>query len=185
MGAKDNFNKATYELFGIGEEITETTIVKEEEQIIAPALERTVQPVVRSETSYIAPGCSFEGNIKTTGNVEISGEYVGDIEAEGKVVLHTATKGNVTANELELVDCTLTGDVQVNSRFVVSSKSIVNGGVFAKSMECGGKIVGDVVISGEINLRSTAEIKGNIKTSAMTMDRGAVVHGAIEMKEFA
>jgi len=181
MGAKSNFNQAAYELFGIGsnqnQEQPDNNVEEKNNSLERVSVERAV-PV---QSSYIAPGSIFEGCLRTKGNVEVAGEFKGDIYSEARVVLHTNMNGNVSANELELIDCKLTGDLKINNRFIVGEKSSVKGKVVAQAMECAGVIEGDVFIERELTLKSCAEVTGNIHTVSMSMEHGAKVHGNIDM----
>lgn len=188
MSEKSNFQQATYELFGIGsgrdnEQNKERKNENEGTKVPHLTVSRATQEFSpQGNRCYIAPNSIFEGNLRTESDVEIAGEFHGDINSAGKVLLRTNIKGNITANELELVDCKLTGDIKVNTRFVVGAESSVKGKVFAQAMECSGTIDGDVFVEKGLALKATAEIKGNIHTATMTMESGAKVYGNIDMK---
>ncbi len=179
MGNKDNFYKATYELFGIGNAEGENIVPEgsEYEEITRS----TPAPLGRDAKSYIAPGTSFEGTLRTTGSIEIAGEFKGDIFAEGQVILRTNVKGNIKAADFELDGCEVTGDIDVANKISVGADAAINGNIYAKKLECFGKINGDIIAEEEVILNATAEVCGNLKTVALTMTRGAKIQGNIDM----
>ena len=145
----------------------------------------TVPIVVKkpiAEASYLAAGTVLEGTLRSEGDVEIAGEFKGDITTKGTATLHSVVQGNVTANSLTLSGCSLTGDVIVTEVVVISQDSKICGNVTAKEVRCAGQIVGDLKISENTTLECTAQINGNILTGSMSVAKGAVIRGGIEIK---
>ena len=183
MSAKDNFSKAAYELFGVGSEGTEMNDVQDMSESPISAGRTISEPQGKEMQSFIAPGSVFEGTLRTNGNVEVSGEFKGDIIAGGLVVLHSNHTGNVTANELKLSGCTLTGDLNIKKKLIVGQESVVNGNVTVQDFDCAGVINGDIEAENYIDFKSTAVVCGNVKSVTISMDRGARIRGSIEMSD--
>lgn len=202
---KNNMKQAMYEMFGVGEEQTEAALYQEpasDEE--APVLEATeaeaVQteaasepemtfeqmigeyaPLKKSPASFLAPGTVFEGILHSAGDVEIAGEFNGDVTSEGNVVLRSAVCGNVSCVDLKLESSILVGDVDAKGSVAVSEDSKVRGNIAATEVECAGQINGDLNVTGDTALEKTALIKGFIKTGTMSMEKGAMIKGGIEM----
>lgn len=196
MDKKSNMKQAMYEMFGVGADqmIKETEekadgikVTKSTGAEPIPSVKETAKepsaPMARSNTaSYLAPGTVFEGNIRSSGDIEIAGEFKGDIKTEGVVVLYSNIQGNVTAKSLKLSGCSLVGDVIAKDMVIVSQGAAITGNVSAREVQCAGQITGDMKVSENTSLEGTAQINGNIATSSIAVVRGAVICGGIEIK---
>ena len=131
--------------------------------------------------SYIAPGSVMEGTLKAVGDVEIAGNFKGDITTEGTVILHSNIKGNLSVSSLNLSGCDLVGDVNAKGLVAVSSDSSIWGNVNADELQCAGKITGRLTVAGNTKLHDTANIDGDIYCSTMSMVRGATVKGKLDI----
>lgn len=198
MSKKDNFNKAMFDMFGVGTDagtepapeyekveektqggLTDNAVAKE--TVVTAAVNAEAAPAVAAERTYIGRGTVIEGNIKAEGDVELLGELKGDIESDGKVTLHTSVTGNVRAKSLTFVGGELTGDIFTGGSFVLGRDSVVNGNIQANDVTCAGSINGNIDIKDTLMLEETAVINGDIKTGFLSMSRGAVVRGKVEM----
>ena len=204
MEKKSNMKQAMYEMFGVGSDQTEKTTTptrsantrKEDGKVstqpvkseVGSTMEKNEKPVAKVETkpkaaaSYLAPGTVFEGVIRSVGDVEIAGEFKGDIITEGTVIMHSSIQGNITASSLKLSNCNLTGDVVVNDTVVIGAQSKLTGNITAKDLICAGYINGDVKIAENMVLEKTAQINGNMATGTLAVEKGAVIKGSIEIK---
>jgi len=133
------------------------------------------------EGTYLAAGTMMQGTLTARGDVEIAGDFEGEIIAKGTVTLHSSISSKITAMGLILVGCTLTGDVEVSGNVSLDDQSMITGNVKAESMTCSGKVKGDLDIQDSLVLDGFAQIDGNIKVDTMSMARGAKIAGSIEM----
>lgn len=196
MSAKDNFNKAMFDMFGVGKD--EEAAVQQpvqpapqpqekvqEKQVAAPVKAEPVQPTVAPKpivpVTYLAPGTAVEGKLDAKGDVEIAGSFKGDINATGKVTIHSSINGNVTAESLCIQDCSLTGDVKVSGQVTVNKGSVIKGNIFAGELFCSGQVKGDLNVKGHSAFDGCAVVEGNIVTQTMTMARGSRISGALTM----
>ena len=153
---------------------------KKAEALSAAAFERP-----KTEASYLGRGTSFEGTFRSAGDIEIAGEFKGDLVTEGTVLLHSNIQSNITAGSLNLEQCTLVGNVTVSETVTVSQGSKISGNVTAKELLCAGEVTGDLNVSGNTALEAQARINGGVTTGTMAMVKGAVIKGNIEMKSGA
>lgn len=198
MDKKSNMKQAMFEMFGVGsdnsanaqpvKEEARPQPVKEEvrPQSAKKAAEKTpavAVPVKKpAAASYLAAGTVLEGTLQSDGDIEIAGEFKGDITTTGTVTLHSAIQGNVTASSLKLSGCKLTGDIIVNGIVFISQDSTVRGNVTAKELQCAGQVTGDLKISENTSLESTAQVNGNVVTGSISVIKGAVIRGGVEIK---
>ena len=196
---KNNLNQAMFEMFGVGKDPANQEETKPEPEIVtapevpvepkaeveAAVQEETKmnQPVqqIKNEKTYLAAGTSMEGILKTKGDVEIAGDFKGDVVSEGNVILHSSFNGNITAGSLTVLDTTLCGDVRVSGSVQINEGSVINGNIFAQSVTCSGKVVGDMEVQGDLVLGQSAKVEGSITTKTMSMARGAVMKGNLVM----
>lgn len=90
-----------------------------------------------------------------------------------------------TAGSLNLIGCTLTGDVKVTGTVTVSEDSQVTGNINAKELLCAGKVNGDLEITGGTTLEEKAQISGGLVTGTLAVVKGAVIRGGVEIKAFS
>lgn len=146
----------------------------------APAPARAV-PVRRENCTYFAEGTSMEGTLRSDSDVEIVGDFRGEIASDGKVTIHSNTQSSIAAAELVLVDCILTGDAMVGGDVSINERSSVTGNIRAANIICSGIIKGNLNVAGNITLTENAQIVGDIKTGTLAISRGAKVSGKIDM----
>lgn len=114
-------------------------------------------------------------------NVEIKGQFKGEIVSDGRVTLHSDTISDVSAKTLILIASTLTGDAVIGGGVQIDESSFVKGNIRASSVECSGTINGNIKAENYITLAHTAAVNGDIKTTTMEIANGAQVHGQIDM----
>lgn len=160
------------------EPVVEAAPVVEPEPVAVPA----VQPVSGDLATYLAPGTVMEGTLRSQGNVEIAGTFKGDIIAEGDVILHTNIDGNITANNLSLIDCCVAGDCTAAAEIIVDEKSSIIGNIVAEEMLCSGNITGEITVAGNASFEKTAVVDANISAGTIVMERGARISGQLTMR---
>lgn len=178
MSAKDNFNEAMFDMFGVGK-ATETHTVSSTspEKLVAESYVPRTQQVC----TYLAPGTVMEGKLFTKNDVEIAGDFTGDITCEGKVILRSNMQGNINAANLQLFGCRLVGDIHVSGVAVLDEQSSVAGNIHATELYCSGLVKGDLYIQGNVTLNEKSSVEGNVTTGTMTMVRGANICGNLKM----
>lgn len=149
----------------------------------APAAEPVTRPapVRRANCTYFAEGTSMEGTLRSDSDVEICGDFKGEIASDGKVTIHANTTSSIAAAELVLLDCTLMGDAMVGGDVSIDEHSSVTGNIRATNVICSGVIKGNLNVQSNITLTENAQVFGDIKTGTLAMSRGAKVTGKIDM----
>lgn len=145
-----------------------------------PPLPAIARP--KPAASFLAPGTAFEGTLRSEGDIEIAGGFKGDLTTRGTVILRSDIQSNITAGSLSLSGCSLTGDVVANGTVSVSEGSKIVGSVTARELLCAGEITGDLKIAGNTTLEQKAQINGSVLTGTLSVVKGAVIVGSVEMK---
>jgi len=143
---------------------------------------QTAVPVHTCQGTYLAAGTVTQGSLTARGDVEIAGDFEGEIAAKGKVTLHARTVSKITAAGLALVGCSLTGDSEISGDVSVDEQSAVTGNVKAENLVCSGRITGDLDIQDNLVLNEFAQVEGNMKADIISIARGAKINGKIEMR---
>lgn len=194
MNKADNMKQAMHEMFGVGKGAeSKAAPAAAAAKGTAPAAkpaETTVRvaqavPVARKPepvASLLAEGTSFEGTLNAKGDVEIAGEFKGNIATEGAVRLRSSIQSGISAKSVELFGCVLTGDVTASGTVAVSENSKIIGNVTAKELLCAGEVAGDLKVSESVRLDEKARVSGNIVTGAISVEKGAAISGNVQIR---
>jgi len=79
------------------------------------------------------------------------------------------------------VDGEFNGVVDIKGEFIVGPSGIVSGEIKAKTGEISGKVSGTMIFEQSVNLKSTAEINGDIITNKLIIEDGCVYNGSCTM----
>lgn len=93
-------------------------------------------------------------------------------------------KGDVVGDEDTILEGRVEGRVSLrNHHLTIGPNGDVQGEVSAKQVTVVGKISGNVVASERIEVRETGRIQGDLIAPRLTVAEGAIINGAITMKE--
>jgi cytoskeletal protein CcmA (bactofilin family) len=88
--------------------------------------------------------------------------------------------GNIEAIGTIILDGTVVGHI-IGEKAVVGDKAYVKGDIFANNIIMAGKIDGCLKGKERVELRSSAQVLGDIFTSRLSIMEGAIFHGASSM----
>lgn len=195
MAKTDNMMQAMHEMFGVGKGVEKETLTAREGKVGAKHEdENAMKPstVVAQAApkkapeppavSVLAEGTSFEGTLNAKGDVEIAGEFKGNIVSEGAVRLRSSVQSGISAKSVELTGCVLTGDVTVSGIVAVGENSKIIGNVSAMELLCAGEIAGDLKITDSVRLDARARVSGSIVTGAISVEKGASISGNVQIR---
>jgi len=94
----------------------------------------------------------------------------------------TQIKGNIEADRDLRIDGEVEGNVTCGGKVVVSQTGIITGKIACVNAEIGGHVVGDILVSELLTLRTTANIEGDVKTKSLVVEPSAVFNGTCSMK---
>ncbi len=93
-------------------------------------------------------------------------------------------KGDVVGDEDTILEGRVEGRVSLrNHHLTIGPNGDVQGEVSAKQVTVVGKISGNIVASERIEVRETGRIQGDLIAPRLTVAEGAIINGAITMKE--
>ncbi len=89
----------------------------------------------------------------------------------------TKIEGNIRSSESIRLDGVLIGDVVCDKKVVIGAKGRVEGKIKASDAYIMGAVDGEMVISGTLQLESSARVKGNLSAKKLIVDEGATMDG--------
>ncbi len=90
--------------------------------------------------------------------------------------------GDIVAERDFRIDGEVQGDVLCNGKVVVGQTGLLTGKITCINAEIGGHVTGDIAVTESLTLRSTAIIKGDVKTKTLVVEPSAVFNGTCSMK---
>lgn len=91
--------------------------------------------------------------------------------------------GKIFADSDFRIDGEVEGTITCNGKVVIGQKGYLKGSISCLNAEIIGKVDGDIVVTETLSLRSTANIKGDVKTKVLMVEPSAVFNGTCSMKE--
>lgn len=103
---------------------------------------------------------------------------VGSINIIGK---GTKIVGDITSAGDVRIDGLLTGNIVISGKLVLGPNGIVDGNITSVNAELEGEVKGIVNITETLSLKSTAKINGDIITTKLMIEPGALFTGSCNM----
>lgn len=105
------------------------------------------------------------------------------IDASSVNLIGNGTKivGDITSAGDVRIDGTLTGNISISGKFVLGPNGSVEGNITSANADLSGEIKGTVNVSETLSLKSTAKINGDIITSKLMIEPGALFTGTCNM----
>jgi cytoskeletal protein CcmA (bactofilin family) len=108
-------------------------------------------------------------------NISLDTQAISTFIAEGSVI-----EGNLKAPDVARLDGHVTGDVSVTEGLILGEKAIINGNVITKHMVVYGLVNGNINVQ-SLEIKSTGQVNGEIKTGMLSVETGAVYNGTLSM----
>ena len=93
----------------------------------------------------------------------------------------TVIQGTISSKGGIRIDGRLEGGVAEATNVVIGDRGEVQGDISARSAIIGGKIHGNILTTGAIEILSNAQIHGDIKTASLSIAEGAIFEGNCTM----
>ncbi|MCH4192328.1 MAG: polymer-forming cytoskeletal protein [Butyrivibrio sp.] len=135
------------------------------------------QQVVTDETASITGGMVINGDIQTTGSLDLMGKVVGNVTVFGKLNVNGEIEGDSNAAEVYAESARITGDIHSQGSAKIGQSTVIIGNIYANSAVIAGAIKGDIDVHGPVVLDTTAIVMGNIKSQSVQINNGAVIEG--------
>ena len=95
----------------------------------------------------------------------------------------TDITGDIKSNGDIRIDGSLKGNLSTKGKVVVGPTGKVNGEVICKNSEISGIIEGKITVGQLLNLKASSKILGDIATSKLSIEPGAIFSGNCKMSD--
>ena len=135
------------------------------------------QQTPTDEIANITEGMVINGDLQTTGSLDLVGKIVGNVKALGKLNITGEIQGDSDAAEIYAEAARITGEVRSKGSVKVGQSTVIVGNIFGSSAVIAGAVKGDIDVHGPVVLDTTAIVMGNIKSQSVQINNGAVIEG--------
>ena len=97
--------------------------------------------------------------------------------------LGTDITGDVKSTGDIRIDGSLTGNLNTKGKVVIGPTGKINGEIVCKNSEVSGIIEGRIVVGQLLTLKASSKIMGDIETSKLSIEPGAIFTGTCKMSE--
>ncbi|MGD9560365.1 MAG: polymer-forming cytoskeletal protein [Oscillospiraceae bacterium] len=129
------------------------------------------------EPTVLAPGTTVVGDVTTAGGLRIGGSVKGNLRSAGAFELNGKVIGDIEAAEAVIVGSLIRGNVNLLGTLTMDAETTIVGDVSAKTIECDGKIKGNVTIADRSHFLPNAILVGNLMSGTIIIDEGAMLKG--------
>ena len=105
-------------------------------------------------------------------------------QAEGELSLigtGTVVEGKITTEGSIRIDGTMVGDVLARANAAIGPTGLLKGTLSARNVSLAGKVKGTVMATEKLILESKSVLQGDIKSSKLVVDEGALFDGQCSM----
>jgi cytoskeletal protein CcmA (bactofilin family) len=105
------------------------------------------------------------------------------VDASSVNLIGNGTKivGDITSAGDVRIDGHLTGNIVTTGKFVLGVSGVVDGNVTSVNADLSGEVKGTVQVSETLSLKNSAKINGDIVTSKLAIEPGALFTGTCNM----
>ena len=93
----------------------------------------------------------------------------------------TEFKGVLKDKENVRIDGKFEGEIQTEGTVIIGEDALVQANIRAKSVNIGGKVIGNISCEERVELFSSGSLEGKIKASDLTIAQGAFFNGECNM----
>jgi cytoskeletal protein CcmA (bactofilin family) len=95
----------------------------------------------------------------------------------------TDITGDIVSNGDIRIDGTLKGSLNTKGKVVIGQTGKINGEVICKNSEVSGIVEGKITVGQLLNLKASSRIYGDIATSKLSIEPGAIFSGNCKMSD--
>ncbi|MCU0461291.1 MAG: polymer-forming cytoskeletal protein [Bacteroidales bacterium] len=99
------------------------------------------------------------------------------------ISLGTDITGDIKSSGDIRIDGSLTGNLNTKGKVVIGPTGKVNGEVVCKNSEVSGTVEGRIIVNQLLILKASSKIYGDIATSKLSIEPGAIFSGNCKMSE--
>ncbi len=93
----------------------------------------------------------------------------------------TSVNGDIDSNSGFRIDGQLKGKMNIKGKVVIGASGMITGDIFCQNLEVSGEVNGNIQAGELVSLKATAKVNGEIITSKLAIEPGAVFSGNCRM----
>jgi cytoskeletal protein CcmA (bactofilin family) len=98
-----------------------------------------------------------------------------------RIVEGTSIEGDIRSDSNIRIDGKLKGTIHTKGRLVIGASGIIEGEIICENADIEGVFIGKINVNQLLSLKSTAKLTGDIITSKLAIEPGAMFSGACSM----
>jgi len=91
--------------------------------------------------------------------------------------------GKIFADSDFRIDGEVEGDIACKGKLIIGQNGSLKGTINCVNAEIVGTVNGNIIVNETLTLRSTAQIKGDVKTKILVVEPNAVFNGSCSMRD--
>ncbi len=95
----------------------------------------------------------------------------------------TEFEGNLRSSGSFRIDCHFEGNISAKGSLIVGKNALIKSDIHAFSVMVYGEIHGNILADHRVDILASGNVFGEIQTSIMTMDEGAILKGTVQMSK--
>ena len=131
----------------------------------------------------VPEGVLIEGSLNSGSETEIAGRIDGDVTVDAQLILESSSSisGNVRATVC-VVSGTCDGNMECTQSLELNESGRLNADAMSgQHMVLAGQVNGNVNCGGQLRLKPTAQVTGNIRARSIHIEEGATFNGSCSM----
>lgn len=93
----------------------------------------------------------------------------------------TEIKGDINSGGDIRIEGTVTGNIKVKGKVIIGNTGKVTGDIQCAFCDISGKVIGKLNIGNSLTLKASADYQGEITTSKLIIEPGAIFNGSCKM----
>lgn len=124
----------------------------------------------------------IDGSISAENDMVFAGNIKGNVRCDGKLIIQGKIEGDITAGEIEMSGAKIRGKTICRGMMNVDENSIIVGNIESDEIILSGKVNGNITVSGNADIRTTAFAIGDIEIGTVSVEHGATITGRLTTK---
>lgn len=104
-----------------------------------------------------------------------------DSTAANQILAGTKIIGDIEAAENIRIAGQLEGNLTTKGKLVIGKSGLIKGNIRCTSADIEGTVEGKIIVDGLLSLKSTSHINGEVKTSKLAIEPGAILNATCNM----
>jgi cytoskeletal protein CcmA (bactofilin family) len=99
-----------------------------------------------------------------------------------RIVIGTELTGDVVSDSNFMLEGEMNGNLSCSGKVTIGSTGKLHGNLVCVNSEINGTVEGEITVEGLLTLNETARINGDIQTTKLIIQEGAIFEGSCVMK---